>query len=488
MIYRKGARRWKKVYKINGHTFQAKRFNKHATCVYCHDRIWGLGRQGFKCSQCKLLIHKKCHKFVTETCGDIASKVNRDDNGSKVNLLPNIQNQDGAIAADNVDSADQGAAALVEPAGNSDASKISLADFDLIKVLGRGSYAKVLMVEYKKTKRVYALKVIKKEMFFGCEDDDDEDDNDDEDGKNSDIEWVHSEKLVFETVTNHPFLVGLHSCFQTPSRLFYVIEFVQGGDLMYLMQCLRKLPEKQAQFYAAELSLALNFLHVKGIIYRDLKLDNILLDHEGHIKLTDFGLCKVNLRAGEKTSTFCGTPSYLAPEILHGQDYSFSVDWWAFGVVLFEMLAGRSPFQSSVNTDNLDQDEELYMFELIKTQPVRPPRSLSKRACAILIGLLKKNPEERLGCHPDHGFREIMDHPFFKNLIWEDIELKQETPPYRPPLENERDLANFPTDFTEEPVIFTPPENPEIIEKIDQSEFDGFEYVNPLLMSAAEVV
>ena len=477
MIYRKGARRWKKVYKINGHTFQAKRFNKHATCVYCHDRIWGLGRQGFKCSQCKLLIHKKCHKFVTETCGDIASKINKDENGSKVNLLPNIQNQDGAIAADNVDSADQGAAALVEPAGNSDASKISLADFDLIKVLGRGSYAKVLMVEYKKTKRVYALKVIKKEMFVSIDDDDE-----------NEIDWVHSEKMVFERATNHPFLVGLHSCFQTPERLFFVIEFVQGGDLTYLMQCQSRLPEKQAQFYAAELSLALNFLHVKGIIYRDLKLDNILLDHEGHIKLTDFGMCKVNLSPGEKANTFCGTPNYMAPEILQGEEYSFSVDWWALGVVLFEMLAGRSPFQSSAKTDNLDQDTEDYIFELIKTRPVRPPRSLSAKACAMLKGFLNQNPEERLGCHPDHGFQEIMDHPFFKNLIWEDIELKQVTPPYRPSLENERDLANFPTDFTDEPVIFTPPEDPEIIEKIDQSEFDGFEYVNPLLMSAAEVV
>lgn len=191
----------------------------------------------------------------------------------------------------------------------------SLNDFELIRVIGRGSYAKVLMVELKKTKRIYAMKVIKKALV-----------TDDED-----IDWVQTEKHVFETASNHPFLVGLHSCFQTPSRLFFVIEFVRGGDLMFHMQRQRRLPEEHARFYAAEISLALNFLHCKGIIYRDLKLDNVLLDHEGHIKLTDYGMCKEGIRPGDTTSTFCGTPNYIAPEILRGEDYGFSVDWWALG-------------------------------------------------------------------------------------------------------------------------------------------------------------
>lgn len=171
------------------------------------------------------------------------------------------------------------------------------------------------MVELKKTRRIYAMKVIKKALV-----------TDDED-----IDWVQTEKHVFETASNHPFLVGLHSCFQTPSRLFFVIEFVRGGDLMFHMQRQRRLPEEHARFYAAEISLALNFLHCKGIIYRDLKLDNVLLDHEGHIKLTDYGMCKEGIRPGDTTSTFCGTPNYIAPEILRGEDYGFSVDWWALG-------------------------------------------------------------------------------------------------------------------------------------------------------------
>lgn len=204
----------------------------------------------------------------------------------------------------------------------------SMADFELIRVIGRGSYAKVLMVELRRTRRVYAMKVIKKELVT------------DDEVSNcccaiqfpffltiynffQDIDWVQTEKHVFETASNHPFLVGLHSCFQTASRLFFVIEFVRGGDLMFHMQRQRRLPEEHARFYSAEISLALNFLHEKGIIYRDLKLDNVLLDHEGHIKLTDYGMCKEGIRPGDTTSTFCGTPNYIAPEILRGEDYSF---------------------------------------------------------------------------------------------------------------------------------------------------------------------
>lgn len=143
----------------------------------------------------------------------------------------------------------------IEPgsgASESESKAISLNDFDLIRVIGRGSYAKVLMVELKKTKRIYAMKVIKKELV-----------TDDED-----IDWVQTEKHVFETASNHPFLVGLHSCFQTASRLFFVIEFVRGGDLMFHMQRQRRLPEEHARFYSAEICLALNFLHDRGIIYR----------------------------------------------------------------------------------------------------------------------------------------------------------------------------------------------------------------------------
>jgi len=488
-IYRRGARRWRKLYKVNGHIFQAKRFNRRAFCAFCNDRIWGLGRQGFKCTQCKLLIHKKCHKLIRVNCDakTVSAYESSRGQGQGHEKQGSIGSGNGtpepsiAVPSHNHDG-DGGDLGILEDgpsphhhataAAKKDGSKmVSLDDFDLIRVIGRGSYAKVLMVELKKNKRIYAMKVIKKELV-----------TDDED-----IDWVQTEKHVFETASNHPFLVGLHSCFQTPSRLFFVIEFVRGGDLMFHMQRQRRLPEEHARFYSAEICLALNFLHDKGIIYRDLKLDNVLLDHEGHIKLTDYGMCKEGIRRGDTTSTFCGTPNYIAPEILRGEDYAFSVDWWALGVLLYEMLAGRSPFDVVGATDNPDQNTEDYLFQVILEKTIRIPRSLSVKAASILKGFLNKNPADRLGCHKETGFMEIMSHPFFKTIEWELLEQKQIPPPYRPRLESERDLANFPPEFTDEPVQLTP-DNPSLIGKIDQSEFDGFEYVNPLLMSAEDVV
>jgi len=472
-IYRRGARRWRKVYKVNGHIFQAKRFNRRAFCAYCHDRIWGLGRQGFKCTQCKLLIHKKCHKVIKVGCDVSQVKQLEKDFAENGKRDPDFFPPGIGVVSEILDENNE--VSPIEPGagtgGGTDRQAISLADFDLIRVIGRGSYAKVLMVELKVTKRIYAMKVIKKELV-----------TDDED-----IDWVQTEKHVFETASNHPFLVGLHSCFQTDSRLFFVIEFVRGGDLMFHMQRQRRLPEEHARFYSAEICLALNFLHERGIIYRDLKLDNVLLDHEGHIKLTDYGMCKEGIRTGDTTSTFCGTPNYIAPEILRGEDYSFSVDWWALGVLLYEMLAGRSPFDVVGASENPDTNTEDYLFQVILEKTIRIPRSLSVKAASILKGFLAKNPADRLGCNRDSGFMEIMTHPFFKTIEWEGLEQKQIPPPYRPRLESERDLANFPPEFTDEPVQLTPDDHA-VIGRIDQTEFDGFEYVNPLLMSAEDKV
>ncbi|XP_044737714.1 atypical protein kinase C isoform X1 [Chrysoperla carnea] len=482
-IYRRGARRWRKLYRVNGHIFQAKRFNRRAFCAFCQDRIWGLGRQGFKCIQCKLLVHKKCHKLVQKPCTNeqIEPIVRDEHNGEaqstlgtpNTELLPDLKEFPAPppdITGESV--------AVEDPSKQNDSElepgtqrQYSLIDFDLIRVIGRGSYAKVLMVELKKTRRIYAMKVIKKALV-----------TDDED-----IDWVQTEKHVFETASNHPFLVGLHSCFQTPSRLFFVIEFVRGGDLMFHMQRQRRLPEEHARFYAAEISLALNFLHDKGIIYRDLKLDNVLLDHEGHIKLTDYGMCKEGIRPGDTTSTFCGTPNYIAPEILRGEDYGFSVDWWALGVLLYEMLAGRSPFDIAGASENPDQNTEDYLFQVILEKTIRIPRSLSVKAASVLKGFLNKNPADRLGCHREKAFMDIVNHPFFKSVDWEMLEQKQVTPPYKPKMDSDRDLSNFPPEFTDEPVHLTP-DDPRVIEKIDQSEFEGFEYVNPLLMSLEDCV
>ncbi|XP_019889807.1 atypical protein kinase C isoform X2 [Ooceraea biroi] len=494
-IYRRGARRWKKMYYVNGHTFQARRFNRKSFCAFCQDRIWGLGRQGFKCTICKLPVHKKCHKVIRIPCLSpqqqqqqlqSAESQTIDRNGDQQldsyssGQAIHLEDEESPImeehSRDRIGN-EEGEELPLDTLHEGDASndmqrQYSLNDFELIRVIGRGSYAKVLMVELKRTKRIYAMKVIKKALV-----------TDDED-----IDWVQTEKHVFETASNHPFLVGLHSCFQTPSRLFFVIEFVRGGDLMFHMQRQRRLIEDHARFYVAEISLALNFLHEKGIIYRDLKLDNVLLDHEGHVKLTDYGMCKEGIREGDNTNTFCGTPNYIAPEILRGEEYSFSVDWWALGVLLYEMLAGRSPFDITGASENPDQNTEDFLFQVILQKTIRIPRSLSVKAASVLKGFLCKDPAERLGCGKrPSGFLDIVAHPFFKTIDWEMLEQKQIAPPYKPPLEFDRDLTNFPPEFTDEPVQLTP-DDPRVIETIDQSEFDGFEYVNPLLMSLEDCV
>uniref|UniRef100_V9IA94 protein kinase C n=1 Tax=Apis cerana TaxID=7461 RepID=V9IA94_APICE len=470
-----------------------------AFCAFCQDRIWGLGRQGFKCIQCKLLVHKKCHKVVRKPCLSVQQQQQQqmpstesqtiDRNGDQQQLdsvqcspVAHLEDEisESAIIEEhsrNRTGSEEREELPLDTLNDADNSndmqrQYSLNDFELIRVIGRGSYAKVLMVELKRTKRIYAMKVIKKALV-----------TDDED-----IDWVQTEKHVFETASNHPFLVGLHSCFQTPSRLFFVIEFVRGGDLMFHMQRQRRLPEEHARFYAAEISLALNFLHEKGIIYRDLKLDNVLLDHEGHVKLTDYGMCKEGVREGDTTATFCGTPNYIAPEILRGEDYSFSVDWWALGVLLYEMLAGRSPFDIAGASENPDQNTEDYLFQVILQKTIRIPRSLSVKAASVLKSFLCKDPNERLGCGKrPTAFLDIVAHPFFKAIDWEMLEQKQVTPPYKPRLDSDRDLANFPPEFTDEPVHLTP-DDPRVIDKIDQSEFEGFEYVNPLLMSLEDCV
>ncbi|KAL5491986.1 hypothetical protein EMCRGX_G017367 [Ephydatia muelleri] len=458
LYQRRGARRWKKIRRINNHAFVAKRFQA-AFCFKCNDRIWGLGRQGYKCDSCKLVVHKRCCYFLTpeEVCeghppvkadGEVDTTVNdekRDPHDSGTDEYNAHLKKDGT-----------------NPVSE---SQISLDDFNILKVIGRGSYAKVLMVELKKTKRIYAMKVIKKDLVMDEED----------------IDWVQTEKHVFEQASNHPFLVGLHSCFQTESRLFFVIECVNGGDLMFHMQRHRRLPEEHARFYSAEICLALNFLHERGVIYRDLKLDNVLLDQDGHIKLTDYGMCKEGLRPGDTTSTFCGTPNYIAPEILRGNDYGFSVDWWALGVLLYEMLAGKSPFDIGGH-DMPDQTTEDYLFQVILEKTIRIPRSLSVKAAQVLKGFLNKNPTERLGCHPQTGFSDIVNHPFYRTIDWDLLKIRQVTPPYKPRIDSDRDPSNFDPQFVVEPIEFTP-DDPSVIAVIDQTEFEGFEYINPLLMS-----
>ncbi|KAM4735714.1 serine/threonine-protein kinase Sgk2b [Anableps anableps] len=342
---------------------------------------------------------------------------------------------------------------------NTEASQVKPSDFDYLKVIGTGSFGKVLLARHRKQGGYYAVKVLNKQMII----------------KRKEQRHVMVERSVLLKGLKHPFLVGLHFSFQTPKTLYFVLDFVNGGELFYHLQREGSFPEPRAAFYAAEIAAALGYLHSLSIVYRDLKPENILLDSEGHVMLTDFGLCKEGVAVGGITHTFCGTPEYLAPEVLLGQPYSPAVDWWGLGAVLFEMLSGLPPFYSC---------SRLEMLENILYSPLRLPSGLSEGAHSLLKGLLERNISKRLGQRLD--IEELKQHGFFASINWDDLIARKVRPPFIPKVTSPCDVCYIAPAFTLQPVPASVNERVEAA--ASSATFPGFSFMNPAEYVTAEPV
>ena len=325
--------------------------------------------------------------------------------------------------------------------------EVKLEDFKILKIIGRGSFGKVSLVEYIPTNEIYAMKSLKKDILIEQEQ----------------IENTILEKNILENI-NYPLLCNLIFCFQTEERIYFIMPFLSGGELFQHLRKFRTFDEPKVKFYSSQIALAIEYLHNKGIIYRDLKPENILMDEKGYLRLADFGMAK-KLNNNEKAMSFCGTPEYLAPEIIIGEGHDKNADWWSFGILIYEMLCGLPPFY----VENLER-----MYELIKSGPLKFPKriTLSDEAKDIIKKLLERNVKKRLGYN---GIKEIKEHPFFKDIDFNLIEQKKIPAPFIPKINDKMDVTYFDEEFTSEDtgMSFIPEKNLDII-KANQDKFKDF--------------
>ncbi|CAM9095189.1 unnamed protein product [Heterosigma akashiwo] len=232
--------------------------------------------------------------------------------------------------------------------------------------------------------------------------------------------------------------------FQTRDKLFFVLDYCAGGELFFHLGKVGKFPEPRARFYAAQIVLALDYVHKLDIIYRDLKPENVLLDHAGHVRLTDFGLSKEGVTENAAGAhSFCGTPEYLAPEILDRRGHGRAVDWWSLGALLYEMLTGLPPFYC--------RDREK-LFEKIRRAELNYPAYLSENSVSLLQGLLTRDPARRLGSGAEDS-AAIQRHPFFAEVDWAKLARGGLSPPWRPPVASSLDTSQFDREFTSMPIV-----------------------------------
>lgn len=307
-----------------------------------------------------------------------------------------------------------------------EANRPCMDDFELIKVIGKGSYGKVLLVRKRDTDELLAMKMLRKENL----------------AKRNQIEHTKTERSVLEKV-NHPYIVRLKYAFQNAKKLYFVLEYCPGGELFYHLSRAGRFDEPRAMFYAACSVLAIEHLHSLNIVYRDLKPENVLVDSQGFAKITDFGLSKENIIDNRSAHSFCGTPEYLAPEVLSRRGHGKAVDWWSLGALIYEMLTGLPPFYSR---------EREKMFQNIMYSELKFPSYISATARQLLQALFQREPEQRLGGGPRDS-EEVKEHPWFATMDWDRLARKELVPPFIPTSDGTATVRYVDDEFTRMPPV-----------------------------------
>jgi len=295
--------------------------------------------------------------------------------------------------------------------------------FEQLKCIGKGGFGDVILCRHRATEEFVAMKILNKEHLVS----------------RNQVAHTKTEREVLEAVVHHPFIVDFLYAFQTKQHLYLVMEFCNGGELFFHLQRFGRFTESKTRFYTSEIALALGYLHSLDIMYRDLKPENVLLNAEGHVKLTDFGLARIGASRTHSKS-MCGTPEYLAPEIILRKGHDKAADWYTLGALIFEMLNGRSPFQTRQGNREL--------FRRILADVVQFPIPVSAAAKSICKALLVKDPTRRL-----NTLQSVQIQPFFQGIDWVALENLEVPPPFVPKLDDEQDLRYFSPDFTKLPVL-----------------------------------
>ncbi|XP_009802853.1 serine/threonine-protein kinase AtPK2/AtPK19-like [Nicotiana sylvestris] len=386
------------------------------------------------------IIHSRSHSFVGPSPRFTLS--------SKTLPLHQEVDSEGENGSDKVDTHN-----LEISGDNKEVRKIGPGDFEMLRMIGKGSFGKVFQVKMKgygddgdSDDGIYAMKVMRKDTII----------------KNNHVDYMRAERDIL-TKVEHPFIVQLRYSFQTKSKLYLILDFINGGHLFYHLYRQGIFSEDQARIYTAEIVSAVSHLHQRGIVHRDLKPENILMDGDGHVMLTDFGLAK-EIDESSRSNSMCGTTEYMAPEILQSKGHNKDADWWSVGILLYEMLTGQPPFTHS----NRKKLQEKIISEKVKLLP-----RLTGEAHSLLKGLLQKDPSKRLGSGP-RGGDEIKSHKWFRSINWKKLDARELQPKFKPDVIGRACTANFDKCWTTMPPDDSPANTPTAGEH-----FQGYTYVAP---------